>query len=102
MPRMSHQSPGLGQSTNRTRRRAFLSEMERLVPRSDLVALVLAHMPEGRRGQPPFPVESMLRIHFMQQWFNFIDPAMQDALHDVPLLRDFAGLAAGPTGRLTS
>ena len=41
---------------------------------------------------PPFAVEVMLRIHFMQQWFNLSDPAMEEALHDVALFRDFAGL----------
>ena len=45
-------------------------------------------MPEGRRGRPPFAVEVMLRIHFMQQWFNLSDPAMEEALHDVALFRD--------------
>ena len=92
MPVMKQQSLGVGQSTNRTRRREFLSEMERVVPWTDLVALVAPYMPEGRRGRPPFPAEAMLRIHFMQQWFNLSDPAMEDALHDVPLFRDFAGL----------
>jgi IS5 family transposase len=66
--------------------------MERVVPWGDLVALVTPHMPEGRRGRPPFAVESMLRIHFMQQWFNLSDPAMEEALHDMPLFREFAGL----------
>ena len=47
---------------------------------------------EGKRGRPPFPVESLLRIHFMQQWFTLSDPAMEEALHDMPLFRDFAGL----------
>ncbi len=89
---MKQQSLGLGQSGKRTRRREFLGEMERVVPWSELVALVSPYMPEGRRGRPPFPVEAMLRIHFMQQWFNLSDPAMEDALHDVPLFRDFAGL----------
>jgi IS5 family transposase len=92
MPVMKQQSRGLGQSTKRTRRREFLSEMERVVPWTDLVALVSTYMPEGRRGRPPFPVEVMLRIHFMQQWFILSDPAMEDALHDVPLFREFAGL----------
>ena len=89
---MKQQSLGLGQSGKRTRRREFLGEMERVVPWSELVALVLPYLPEGRRGRPPFPAEAMLRIHFMQQWFNLSDPAMEDALHDVPLFRDFAGL----------
>ena len=45
-----------------------------------------------QRGRPPFPVESLLRIHFMQQWFTLNEPAMDDALDEVPLFRDFAGL----------
>ncbi len=89
---MKQQSLGLGQSTKRTRRREFLGEMEQVVPWAALVALVSPYLPEGRRGRPPFPVEAMLRIHFMQQWFNLSDPAMEDALHDVPLFREFAGL----------
>ena len=90
---MKQQSLGLGQSSKRTRRREFLGEMERVVPWTELVSLVAPYLPEGRRGRPPFPVEAMLRIHFMQQWFNLSDPAMEDALHDVPLFREFAGLA---------
>jgi transposase, IS5 family len=92
MEPMKQQSLGLGQSNKRTRRREFLSEMERVVPWSALVELVASYMPEGRRGRPPFAVEAMLRIHFMQQWFNLSDPAMEDALHDVSLFREFAGL----------
>lgn len=89
---MKQQSLGLGHSNKRTRRREFLGEMERVVPWTELVALVAPYMPDGRRGRPPFAVEPMLRIHFMQQWFNLSDPAMEDALHDVPLFREFAGL----------
>lgn len=92
---MKQQSLGLSHSTKRTRRREFLGDMERVVPWIELVALVAPFMPEGRRGRPPFTVEAMLRIHFMQQWFNLSDPAMEDALHDVPLFRDFAGLGGG-------
>ena len=66
--------------------------MERVVPWKALVELVAPYAPEGRRGRPPFAVETMLRIHFMQQWFTLSDPAMEEALHDVPLFRDFAGL----------
>lgn len=89
---MKQSSLGLGTSTKRTRRREFLDEMDRVVPWSDLVAEIAPFMPEGKRGRPPFPVESLLRIHFMQQWFTLSDPAMEEALHDVPLFRDFAGL----------
>jgi transposase, IS5 family len=92
MEPMKQSSLGLGTSTKRTRRREFLDEMDRVVPWSDLVALIAPYMPEGKRGRPPFPVESLLRIHFMQQWFTLSDPAMEEALHDMPLFRDFAGL----------
>jgi IS5 family transposase len=89
---MKQSSLGLGTSTKRTRRREFLDEMDRVVPWAALVAEIAPFMPEGKRGRPPFPVESLLRIHFMQQWFTLSDPAMEEALHDVPLFRDFAGL----------
>ncbi|WP_188390298.1 IS5 family transposase [Pseudomonas fluvialis] len=68
------------------------SAYNRVVPWSALVAQIAPFMPEGKRGRPPFPVESLLRIHFMQQWFTLSDPAMEEALHDMPLFRDFAGL----------
>ncbi len=71
----------------------FLEEMERVVPWAALVELITPYAPEGKRGRPPFGVEVMLRIHFMQQWFTLSDPAMEEALHDVPLFREFAGLA---------
>jgi len=89
---MKQHSLGLGMTAKRTRRRQFLDEMEAVVPWADLVGLVLPYLPEGRRGRPPFSPETMLRIHFMQQWFALSDPAMEEALHDVPVFREFAGL----------
>ncbi len=83
---------GLNLSTKRTRKREFLDEMNRVVPWADLVMLITPYAPEGRRGRPPFAVQAMLRIHFLQQWFGLSDPAMEEALHDVPLYREFAGL----------
>jgi len=83
---------GLNLTTKRTRKREFLAQMEHVVPWAALVELVSPHAPEGKKGRPPFPVETMLRIHFMQQWFTLSDPAMEEALHDVPLFREFAGL----------
>ena len=59
---------GLNLTTKRTRKREFLAEMERVVPWAALVGLITPYAPEGRRGRPPFAVETMLRIHFMQQW----------------------------------
>ena len=84
---------GLNLSTKRTRKREFLEQMDRVVPWAELNELIAPYAPEGRRGRPPFSVSTMLRIHFMQQWFTLSDPAMEEALHDTPLLRDFAALS---------
>ncbi|WP_118186253.1 IS5 family transposase [Paraburkholderia phosphatilytica] len=88
---------GLDLSTKRTRKREFLDEMRRVVPWSRLIALIEPHYPKGKTGRPPFPVATMLQIHFMQQWFGLSDPAMEEALYDVPLYREFAGLDDGMT-----
>ncbi|SFT82433.1 IS5 family transposase [Paraburkholderia aspalathi] len=88
---------GLDLSTKRTRKREFLDEMRRVVPWSRLIALIEPHYPRGKTGRPPFPVATMLQIHFMQQWFGLSDPAMEEALYDVPLYREFAGLNEGMT-----
>jgi IS5 family transposase len=88
---------GLDLSTKRTRKREFLDEMRRVVPWSRLIALIEPHYPKGRTGRPPFPIATMLQIHFMQQWFGLSDPAMEEALYDVPLYREFAGLDEGVT-----
>ena len=84
---------GLNLTTKRTRKREFLDEMNRVVPWTALVELIAPYAPEGRKGRPPFPVESMLRIHFMQQWFTLSDPAMEESLHDIPMFREFANLS---------
>ncbi|MCP3724605.1 IS5 family transposase [Paraburkholderia sp. CNPSo 3272] len=88
---------GLDLSTKRTRKREFLDEMRRVVPLSKLIALIEPHYPKGKTGRPPFPVATMLQIHFMQQWFGLSDPAMEEALYDVPLYREFAELDEGMT-----
>ena len=91
---MKQTTLALANSSKRTRKREFLDSMDRVVPWRDLVGLIEPYAPEaGRRGQQPFGVEVLLRIHFMQQWFNLSDPAMEEALHDVPVFRDFAGLS---------
>jgi IS5 family transposase len=83
---------GLNLSTKKTRKREFLEEMERVVPWSVLLKIVAPHYPKARTGRPPFGIETMLRIHYLQQWFGLSDPAMEEALHDVPLFREFAKL----------
>lgn len=88
---------GLNLSTKKTRKAKFLDEMERVVPWSALVAIVEPHCPRAKTGRPPFAVETMLRIHYLQQWFSLSDPAMEEALHDTPLFREFAKIGQGVT-----
>ena len=84
---------GLNLSTKRTRKREFLEQMDRVVPWAELNELIAPYAPEGRRGRLLFSVATVLRSHFMQQWFTLSDPAMEEALHDVPLFREFANLS---------
>jgi IS5 family transposase len=95
---MKQQDLGLKLSTRRTRKAIFLDEMNQVVPWSALVALIAPHAPRAKTGRPPFALETMLRIHFLQQWFGLSDMAMEEALFDTPLYRDFAGL--GSTQRI--
>lgn len=66
-----------------TRREQFLAEMDAVVPWAKLVALTEPHYPKGEGpGRPPVGLERMLRIHFLQHWFNLCDPAVEEALYD--------------------
>lgn len=78
-----------------TRRERFLAEMDRVIPWSRLIALIEPHYPKRRRGRPVMPLERMLRIYFMQQWFNLSDPAAEDAIYDSESMRRFAGVELG-------
>jgi transposase, IS5 family len=89
---MKQANLGLDLSNRKTRKRVLLDEMERAVPWRELLALIAPHAPVARTGRPPFPIEAMLRIHFLQQWFGLSDVAMEEALYDTPLYREFAGL----------
>ncbi|MFP5431444.1 MAG: IS5 family transposase [Gammaproteobacteria bacterium] len=78
-----------------TRREKFLSEMESVVPWTRLLAAIEPFYPKAGNGRRPYELPTMLRIHFMQHWFSYSDAAMEEALHDMPLLRRFSGLDAG-------
>ena len=83
---------GLDLTHRKTRKAVLLDEMERVVPWNALLALIAPHAPRKDKGRPPFGIEAMLRIHLLQQWFGLSDVAMEEALFDVPLYRQFAGL----------
>jgi IS5 family transposase len=82
-----------------TRRELFLAEMERVVPWVQLVALIdpVYPKPQGA-GRPPIGLERMLRIYFLQQWFNLSDPAVEEALYDSVSMRTFVGIDLGREG----
>ena len=75
-----------------TRRERFLLEMDQVVPWQGLIALIEPHYPKGEGGRPAYPLAAMLRVHLMQNWFGYSDPAMEEALYETTLLRQFAGL----------
>src|SRR5438552_14929800 len=76
----------------RTRREQFLDEMDRVIPWARWVALIEPHYPKAGLGRRPMPLERMLRIHLLQQWFNLSDPAMEEMLIDSQSMRRFAGI----------
>jgi len=86
---------GLDPLPKKTRKEVFLDEMNQVVPWPALVALIQPHARGAHQalgGRPPFAVETMLRIHCLQLWWNLSDPAMEEELHERPLYRRFVGL----------
>ena len=75
-----------------TRREGFLREMDQAVPWDRLVAQIEPHYPKAGKGRRPMPLEQMLRIYFLQQWYSLSDPAMEEALYDIESMRRFAGI----------
>jgi transposase, IS5 family len=76
-----------------TRRERFLAEMEDVVPWKPLVRLIEPFYPLAGRGRRPYPLEAMLRVHLMQNWFGLSDPGMEEALYEVASMRQFARLS---------
>jgi transposase, IS5 family len=86
---------GFERYTKKTRREVFLEEMDQVVPWRELCALIEPHYPKPGNGRPPVGVERMLRMYFLQQWFNLSDPAVEEALYDSPVMRQFVGIDLG-------
>ena len=82
----------LNLNIKKTRKQVFLEQMEQVVPWAALVELISPYYPQGKTGRPPFSLQTMLRVHFMQQWFTLSDPGMEEAFFDTPLYREFAQL----------
>ena len=77
------------------RRELFLEQMDRVVPWSELQALVAPHYAKAGNGRQPVGLAIMLRTYFLQQWFGFSDPGMEEAFYDSPVLQRFAGVDLG-------
>jgi IS5 family transposase len=95
MADMTQMTFGLDPLPKKTRKEVFLDEMNLVVPWGELVALIQPHARGAHQalgGRPPFAIETMLRIHCLQLWWNLSDPAMEEELHERPLYRRFAGL----------
>ena len=95
MKQMTLSAGGFERYGKTTRRAAFLAEMNRVVPWAALCAVVEPVYPKAGNGRPPIGVERMLRIYFLQQWFNLSDPGVEEALYDSLAMRDFVGIDLG-------
>ena len=78
-----------------TRRERFLQEMDRVIPWGTLLAIILPHYVKAGRGRRPLPLETMLRVYFLQQWFDLSDPQAEDMLYDSESMRRFARVELG-------
>ena len=78
-----------------TKREKFLSEMDQVIPWSRLLDVIKPHYPEAGNGRPPMGLAKMLRIYFLQQWYNLSDPAIEEALYDSETMRRFVGIENG-------
>jgi IS5 family transposase len=78
-----------------TQRERFLAEMDAVIPWSRLLGLIEPHYPKAGQGRQPLGLEKMLRIYFLQQWFNLSDPQAEDAVYDSESMRRFARVELG-------
>lgn len=95
MKQLSLATAGFERYARTTRRAAFLAEMERVVPWPALCGLIEPYSPKPGNGRPPVGVERMLRLYFLQQWFNLSDPAVEEAVYDSQAMRRFVGIDLG-------
>ena len=95
MKQLTLAAVGFERYAKTTGRAGFLAEMERVVPWSALCALIEPFYPKPDNGRPPVGTERMLRLYFLQQWFNLSDPAVEEALYDWLAMRRFVDIDLG-------
>ena len=86
---------GFEKHSRATRKAAFLTRMEKLMPWSEFCALIDPFYPKSGNGRPPIGLERMLRMYCVANWFNLSDEACEDALYDVPVFREFCRIDLG-------
>lgn len=84
-----------GAKKKQTKREKFLAEMQCVVPWEKLMALIEPYYPKAGKGRRAMPLERMVRIYFLQQWYGLSDPGMEEALYDIESVRRFAGIELG-------
>ena len=89
------QDSGFERQRKPTRREEFLQAMDAIVPWAALCQVIEPHYPKAGNGRPPIGLQRMLRIHFIQHWFNLADLACEEALYDSASLRRFVGIDLG-------
>ena len=92
MKQMTYSDAEYAGKRKQTRKELFLIEMDRVVPWEGLIALIEPHYPKGKGGRPAYPLMAILRVHLLQNWFGYSDPAMEEALYETTILRQFSGL----------
>lgn len=95
MKQKTFDAAGFAKYSKTTRRAAFLKEMDKVVPWARLCKQIEPHYPKAGNGRPPVGLERMLRIYFLQQWFNLSDPAVEEALYESVSMRAFVGIDLG-------
>ena len=79
----------------KSKREQFLESMNAIVPWSEVEVLIETHYPKAGNGRQPVGLSIMLRVYFLQQWFNLSDPGVEEALYESPIVRRFAGVDLG-------
>ncbi|MDO8176834.1 MAG: IS5 family transposase [Undibacterium sp.] len=95
MKQTTFATSGFNKYVKKTRRAVFLDEMNQVVPWTTLCKLIEPHYPKAGNGRPPIGLERMLRIYFLQQWFNLSDPGVEEALYESISMREFVGIDLG-------
>lgn len=98
MRQMTLATNGFEKHRKQTRKAEFLSRMDKLVPWTELCAVIEPFYPKAGNGRPPIGLERMLRMYFIANWFNLADEACEDALYDIAAFRDFCRIDLGREG----